>query len=486
MKRSLLFLLPVTVVACDAMSAHTGVVARVGQYDLTIDRTVDMLAESPRIPATAEVVGSIADLWVDYTILADVLSRDTTLADLSLEPLVEPYEEQRIFTELREQIVTQDTTVDAAELRRLFEEQAPGRRVRARHILFRFPDDVTPAQREEIQQQAEEVRQRAVEGEDFGELATRYSEDPGSAPRGGDLGWFEPGAMVPQFEEAAFRLQPGEISPVTETLFGLHIIKVDERETPAFDERSEEFRQQVVELRRQESLSDYVESLTEPVNMRVETGAIDVARDLAGRPTARLASRAAARDLVTWRGGSLTAGEFMRFARRLPPQQRAQFSAAEDEQLEAVLMDVATNELVLSDARQRGLTVPQEERDSVRGLIREQIIQVAREARLMGPPQEGESRTEAVERRVRQLMDGVLSGQQNLLPLGGLPYVLRQQMEWQINERTFPTAAQRAEDRREGEAGQLPVPTPPGQQTPPPDATPVPTPGDSPADGPSG
>jgi hypothetical protein len=472
-----LFLLPVTLAACEAMGAHTGVVARVGQYDLTIDRTVDMLVENPRIPATTEVVGSIADLWVDYTILADLLSRDTTLAGLDLAPLVEPYVEQRIFTELREQIVTQDTVVDDDELRRLFEDQAPGRRVRARHILLRYPDDASQAQRDELREQAEELRQRAVEGEDFSELARRYSEDPGSAPRGGDLGWFEPGAMVQPFEEAAFRLQPGEVSPVTETLFGLHIIKVDERETPAFDERREQFRQQVVELRRQESLGDYVDSLTEPANMRATSGAIDVARDLASRPEARLAPRAAARDLVTWRGGSLTAGEFMRFARRLPPQQRAQFSAAQDEQLEAVLMDVATNEMVLEDARRRGLSVPQAERDSVQAVIREQIVDVARQAQLLGPPQEGESRTQAVERRVRRLMDGILSGQQNLLPLGGLPYVLRQHVDWQIHDRTFPNTVQRAEERREAAADQQPMPAPPTEQQPaPPQPMPLPTP----------
>jgi hypothetical protein len=209
------FLLPVTVAACEAMSAHTGVVARVGQYDLTIDRTVDMLVENPRIPATTEVVGSIADLWVDYTILADLLSRDTTLAGLDLEPLVEPYVEQRIFTELREQIVTQDTVVDDAELRRLFEEQAPGRRVRARHILLRYPDDARQAQREELRQQAEELRQRAVEGEDFGELARRYSEDPGSAPAGRGPGLVRarrhgPALRGGRLPTAARRDQPGD------------------------------------------------------------------------------------------------------------------------------------------------------------------------------------------------------------------------------------------------------------------------------------
>jgi hypothetical protein len=461
-----LFLLPATVLACEAMTAHTGVVARVGPYDLTVDRTVGMLVEHPRIPASPEVVASVADLWVDYTILTEVLARDSTLQTLDLEPLVEPYVEQRVFMDLREQVMTQDTVVDDAELRQLFEEQAPGRRVRARHILLTYPDEPSPGQRERVRQEAEELRQRALEGEDFAELARRYSEDPGSAPRGGDLGWFEPGNMVQPFEEAAFRLQPGEISPVTETLFGLHVIKVEERETPAFDERRDQFRQQVAEMRRQESLADYVDSLTEPANMRVEKGAVEVARDLARRPTARLAPRAAARDLVTWTGGSMTAAEFMRFARRLPPQQRAQFEAAQDEQLEAVLLDVATNELVLDDARRRGITIPQEERDSVRALIREQVVDVARQAGLVGPPQEGESRTAAVDRRVRRLMDGILSGQENLLPLGGLPFVLRQKQDWQIHERTFPLVAQRAEEQREALGTDLPEPTPPALDEP--------------------
>jgi hypothetical protein len=478
MKRFLpIFLVPVSIAACDAVGAHTGTVARAGQYELTIDRSTEMLVANPRIPASADVVGSIADLWVDYTILADVLSRDTALAGVDLDPLVEPYVEQRTFMELREQVVTQDTVVGDSDLRRMFEEQAPGRRVRARHILLRFPEDPTPAQRERLAEQAEEIRQRAVEGEDFSELARRYSEDPGSAVRGGDLGWFEPGAMVPQFEEAAFRLQPGEISEVTETLFGLHIIKVDERETPAFDEQRDEFRQWVAESRRQESLSDYVEQLADPASLRIEKGAVDVARDLARRPAARLAPRAASRDLVTWQGGSLTAAEFARFARRLPPQQRAQFEAAQDEQVEAFLRDVATNELVLEDARRRGITIPQEERDSVRALIRQEILDVSREAGLIGPPQEGETRAQAVERRVATLMDGILSGQQSLLPLGGLPQVLRQQVDWRVHERTFQTVAQRAEDRREAQAGDELMPMPPATEPPPPaPQEPIPTP----------
>jgi len=69
-------------------------------------------------------------------------------------------------------------------------------------------------------------------GADFATLARRFSDDPGSAQDGGDLGWFRRGRMVAQFEAAAFRLRPGQVSEVVETPFGFHIIQV-ERIEPA-------------------------------------------------------------------------------------------------------------------------------------------------------------------------------------------------------------------------------------------------------------
>lgn len=454
MKRHLLLLALIPVLAaCDAMTAHTDVVARAGSHELTVDGLVDLLATNPQIPPRPEVAGSVADLWVDYTILADLAASDSTLADLDVAGMIQPYVEQETFSVLRDQVMTADTMITDEELRREYAEQGPGLRIRARHILLTYPEGAEEATRDSVRELAEELAERARAGDDFETMAREHSQDPGSAQSGGDLGWFQRGRMVQPFEEAAFALETGEVSDVVETPFGLHIIKVEERETTAWDEeRGAEFRQQLLNQRRQASLDEYVESLRGPANVEIESGAADVARELASDPSGRLGSRAASRELVTWDGGALTAREFVNVLRRIPPPQQAQYATAQDEQIEGMLGELAVNELVLEDARERGIEVPQAEQDSIKELIMEQLTMVARERGLTGAPQADETEAEAVERRVRALLQGVLSGQDQLVQLGPLKYAMRDQIDWRINESRFQEVAEKLQERREGQS----------------------------------
>jgi len=88
--------------------------------------------------------------------------------------------------------------------------------------------------------QAEDVLKRVRGGEDFAKLAQQFSTDPGSKEKGGDLGWFGHGQMVPEFEQAAFALKPGQVSDLVETKYGFHIIRLEERRKQTKDGKEEE------------------------------------------------------------------------------------------------------------------------------------------------------------------------------------------------------------------------------------------------------
>jgi peptidyl-prolyl cis-trans isomerase C len=117
--------------------------------------------------------------------------------------------------------------------------------VTARHILIAFKG--SPAAQKgkkeltdaEAKAKAEELRKKIVDGGDFAEIAKKESDDVGSGSRGGELGPFSHGQMVPEFEDAAFKAKVGEVTPVVRTQYGYHIIKVDKHDYTPFDQVKE-------------------------------------------------------------------------------------------------------------------------------------------------------------------------------------------------------------------------------------------------------
>jgi peptidyl-prolyl cis-trans isomerase D len=112
--------------------------------------------------------------------------------------------------------------------------------VRASHILFKTEGKDEAA----VKAKAEEVLKEARAGADFAELATKYSEDEASAKNGGDLDYFPRGRMVPEFDQVAFSLEPGQISDLVKTQYGFHIIKLTDKKS-ASNRTLDEVRQQV-------------------------------------------------------------------------------------------------------------------------------------------------------------------------------------------------------------------------------------------------
>ena len=112
-------------------------------------------------------------------------------------------------------------------------------RVKLRHILF-MTTDKSEEETEEARRKAEDVLEQLRAGADFEELAREHSEDPGNADNGGDLGWVTRGDMVPEFEDAGFALQIGELSAApVKTDFGFHLIRLDDRQSGSIKPLSE-------------------------------------------------------------------------------------------------------------------------------------------------------------------------------------------------------------------------------------------------------
>jgi hypothetical protein len=447
----------------EAMSAHTNVVARAAGKELRVDEAAQILASNPQIPPDPQIVRALADLWIDYALLANAVAEDTTLAALDLAAFIEPAREQAIVGRLRDQVVQPDTVFDDAELDRRWAVEGPSAEIRARHILLRTPPEGTQAQRDSVRQEAEQLRARALAGEPFEELARQHSQDPGSAVRGGDLGFFSRGRMVQPFEDAAFELQPGEISPAVETPFGFHVIQLEERRQPALGEEREEFRQYLVQRSIEEAEAGYLDELSEGANVQIRESNLPVVREIANRPEMSLRGRAADRPIATYSGGEYTAGEFARFIRTQPAQVQSAFASATTEQLETAVRQLVQMELLMTEAERRGIALAPQEEEEIRAEAREAIHQLveatgfAEAARVRADPA-------SLDQHVKALVEGIVTGEEPFVPLGRLGIALRDLYPHEVNDNTFSQVVSRLEEIRARQP--MPQQLPEGMQLP--------------------
>ena len=144
--------------------------------------------------------------------------------------------------------------------------------VRVRHILLTWKPMGTQDDRAAIREQMEPILERARAGEDFAALAREFSEDSATKGNGGDTGFFYRGTMVPAFEQAAFALQPGEVSDPVDTVFGVHIIKLEERQEARLlplDEVREQLRDHVREEKMEAAVDAKVDELRAAADVQV-------------------------------------------------------------------------------------------------------------------------------------------------------------------------------------------------------------------------
>src|SRR5262249_17317388 len=230
---------------------------------------------------------------VDYALIKpEDLESKITVDDAAIKAY---YEKNKTRYTIPEKRVVEYGLVDLAKLRQsiqisdddlkiryqqdIQQYQVPNR-VHAEHILF-MTVGKTDAEVDEIKKKAEDVLKQVKKGAKFDDLAKKYSEDPGSKEKGGDLGWLVQGQTVPEFERAAFSMQPGQISDLVKTQYGFHIIKVMEKETAhtkPFEEVKDSIRGPLLNNKAQEEENKISDQISAQIRKSSKTPLADLAK----------------------------------------------------------------------------------------------------------------------------------------------------------------------------------------------------------------
>ncbi len=207
----------------------------------------------------------------------DTNSADIVVTDLDIEDFYNSNADRYMtpesvsveYVEITSDELAESINVDEEKLAEMYDDYKQGllnkEERKARHILIQLGASEDKS-KEALMPRIEELQQKLNNGESFEELAREYSEDPGSAKQGGDLGWVATGEMVKPFEDALFKMNQGEVSEIVETQFGLHLIKLDDIRTPEVQtlaEKRAEFEQEL----KQDVVSSMFYDMTE--NMAV-------------------------------------------------------------------------------------------------------------------------------------------------------------------------------------------------------------------------
>lgn len=209
--------------------------------------------------------------------LPEDMSLEDALAQqsMTMDEWKETMRDQMRIEKLVEDIVADVEEASDEEVTSFYEEnkeqfRTPGN-VTASHILLGFEEEDTDEQKADKKAKLESIKQELDEGADFAEMAKEHSTGP-SGPRGGELGSFSQGQMVPPFEKAAFAMEPGDISDVVETQFGYHLIQVTDKQEEgiqALEDVRPQLTNYLTNQKKQEKLMAHIEKLREDADITI-------------------------------------------------------------------------------------------------------------------------------------------------------------------------------------------------------------------------
>ena len=163
--------------------------------------------------------------------------------------------------------LVQEVKVSEAEVKEFYKNNPnmfkQPEQIKASHILIKVDNQADKSAKDQANKKIKEIQKKLEAGEDFASLAVKFSEGPSNA-NGGDLGYFSRGQLVKPFEDAAFKLKPGEVSDIVETRFGYHLIKVVDKKPESvvgYEKVKEKIAQYIEQEKKEEVVKAGIEKL---------------------------------------------------------------------------------------------------------------------------------------------------------------------------------------------------------------------------------
>jgi foldase protein PrsA len=197
-----------------------------------VDDSISQIMQANKIKDVNILKSAIAQKGLDYNDFREMLKNDILLSKMSAK-------------------IRSEVTMTADDLRE----------IRARHILLNEGPGAKA--------KAEELLAQAKKGGNFASLAAKYSDDKVSAAKGGDLGYFTVGMMVPEFEKAAFALKPGEISGIVKTEYGYHIIRVEDSRLRKMKTKGKDINEEILAEKQDLALKKWQFALLKKVKVEI-------------------------------------------------------------------------------------------------------------------------------------------------------------------------------------------------------------------------
>lgn len=404
------------------------VVARAGDYELTVDRFAEVLG-SGSIPLRIEIAERFAWTWIQYSLFGQRLAAGDSLLD-SVKVLEAMWPDRRdyVVEALVEQMFDERLRIDSATVDSAY---AAGDHRMIYQVVVKTAPNLPSGPMAERRSKADAIRARLTSGGSW-EEANQQNDDEVTRSTGGRLGVIARGETVPEFEDAAFALAPDEVSQVVQTNYGFHVIW-----RPPLHEIRNDYAEFLNEWLVNHLRDVYVNELSGKWNMRLVDDASEIVRRVSAQPFRALGARSPEL-MATYDGGRFTDGDFARWLQGLPAQFHVQIEKEyDDDQMREAARWVVNYQIQYLEAGRLGLELDTEAFDALKRQYEKRLKDLRSALRIdstLAREPDLDERKRAVQAQIDRYLErrAKRQGTPRIVP-PFLAYRLRQDADWIIS-----------------------------------------------------